>query len=56
MTLEQLVNERNTIYASMHEAAENPNNSYTARKNLGAILNHDYVYLIYTQLLDTKKQ
>jgi hypothetical protein len=42
MTLEQLVNERNTIYASMHEAAENPNNSYTARKNLGAILNHDY--------------
>ena len=42
MTLEELVNERNTIYAGMHEAAEKPNNSYTARKNLGAILNHDY--------------
>jgi len=42
MTLESIVNEKNTIYASMHEAAEHPNNSYNARKNLGAILNHDY--------------
>ena len=42
MTLEEIVNERNAIYAGMREAAEHPNTSYTARKNLGAILHSDY--------------
>lgn len=42
MALEDLVKERNAIHSSMNDMAENPNNSYGARKNLGAILNSDY--------------